>query len=349
MYDGDDYYLTYRTYTGTWGSESNYTDAPLTTSYRLIPHGLCVSSGGTVYRVYHDGTARKENGSGTIFTGDITHGSAVIPDTGSTRYIITIDTDADVHLRVNTGSGWSSVGDLVTGTYLYVAVEWQYNNENQSGGFNYLYGNASNVYHGFYSFGTDTSDSQSAYLKGSQQASDSQQAYIAGSVDDTSSTDAYVSGILGAVDSQPAYLEGFDTATDSKSAYLLGSQDDTDSKSAYLLGSQDDTDSKSAYLLGSQDDTDSKSAYLLGAQLASASQPAYLLGKQDASDSQLAYVAGGVLDSDSKSAYVFGIASSIDAQSAYIDGKKWPLPVTEDWTGSDEDVWRLSHWASLSS
>jgi hypothetical protein len=64
------------------------------------------------------------------------------------RYIIYCqDTSEDVALLVNTGSGWSSVGVLQTGTFEAVIVGWQYNHNNADGDeLIYLFGNGSTVY-----------------------------------------------------------------------------------------------------------------------------------------------------------------------------------------------------------
>ena len=79
-----------------------------------------------------------------------------------------------------------------------------------------------------------------------------------------------------------------------------------------------------------------------------ASQSAYIAGTADTSDSQSAYIKGSVAIADSQSAYIEGATaggSLASSQQAYISGLTY-FPLTETWTGNNEDEWRRSHWVT---
>jgi hypothetical protein len=110
-----------------------------------------------------------------------------------------------------------------------------------------------------------------------------------------------------------------------------------------------ETDNQPAYLEGATAGTpasDSQPAYLAGSLAAADSQASYMAGGINVADNQAAYMAGGVNVVDNQTAYMTGGVNVTDSQSAYTEGLYLPLPVTEPWTGSNDDPWRLSHWAT---
>jgi len=336
----------YRSNTGSWGSESTYTEPGSTPGFYRSP---IATTGGTVYRYHADNsdTSIKENDADTGYDAIGPPHGVLVDD--SDRYIIFRDTGDDIHIIYNTGSGWTDGGAIQTGTYNRVVAAWQYNAHNVSDELIYLFDDGTDVFYGSYSFGTDTSDSQSAYLRGSEDTSDNQSAYLAGGLDTSDSQASYLEGALGADDSQAAYLKGQDTASDQQAAFLAGSLDASDSQQAYLAGSIDVVDSQAAYIKGQDvatdgqpaflaggldvldsqaaymegggiDVSDSHSAYLAGGLDVSDSQAAHLSGGVDVSDSQAAYLSGGINVSDSQSAYIKGQDTASDSQAAYLSG-----------------------------
>lgn len=177
-----------------------------------------------------------------------------------------------------------------------------------------------------YLAGTDTStDSQPAHLTGTDTSSDSQPAYLSGADSATDSQPAYLAGVDTLTDSQPAYLGGQDTSTDSQPAYLAGVDTSTDAQPAYLAGLDTSTDSQPAYLAGTDGATDSQPAYLAGVDTAIDSHPAYLGGQDSSIDSQPAYLegaSGAVETSDSQPAYLAGVDTHTDSQPAYLGGQE---------------------------
>lgn len=109
-----------------------------------------------------------------------------------------------------------------------------------------------------------TSDSQNAYLVGSQNTSDTQPAYIHGKDTASDSQIAYLLGELGTSDSTDAYTHGKDVAADTQDVYLQGSADSSDSQNAYTKGEVSASDSQLAYLAGSISTTNNQYAYLEG-------------------------------------------------------------------------------------
>jgi len=95
--------------------------------------------------------------------------------------------------------------------------------------------------------------------------------------------------------------------------------------------------------------SDNQSAYIEGAAAGtdtSDNKSAYIAGSVNVSDSQPAYIAGGVNVSDNQAAYMAGSQAASSRQAGYVEGLYQPLPVTEPWTGSNDDPWRISHWVT---
>jgi len=130
--------VAYKSYTGTWSSESYYTE----TSVAQISGSVTLSDG-TVYRYYIDGSYNiKENGTDTGFNNSSSAGCGWIQASymNDTRYIFFIDTDGYFHYIYNSGSGWTDGGkpDGNVGT-ISIKAEWAYNFENQDNVINYAF------------------------------------------------------------------------------------------------------------------------------------------------------------------------------------------------------------------
>ncbi len=137
--DGDP---AYKTNTGTWGSESVYTETSATVG------AVLATTGGTVYRYHADDTEDiEESDADTTYNTDDTYAGVSATLDGTDRYVLYIDTSDDVHYIYNTGSGWTDGGAIEAGTYLRVIAEWAYNNENQSGEINYIFDDGTDVFY----------------------------------------------------------------------------------------------------------------------------------------------------------------------------------------------------------
>jgi hypothetical protein len=149
----------YRSYTGSWGSESVYSEATGVN----YPYSVTSTTGGTVYR-YHKscGGATDEVAENNVSTGYppssalVDKGVSAALD-GTDRYFFYIQypTGRDVNLISNTGSGWTDEGDLQTGTCDYVIAEWAYNNENQNGEISYIFEEGTSIYYDSFALTTD--------------------------------------------------------------------------------------------------------------------------------------------------------------------------------------------------
>lgn len=144
------YEVAYNRKNGSWGTEADYTYGSSTNS--TTPGACLVTTGDTVYRSYND--RDKDIYENTTDTGyDVQTGAghemAGALD-GTDRYIFYRDTDSDIHLIYNTGSGWVDGGDLESGTYSGVCAQWSYNVHNQTGEIDYLFQDGSNVYYNSY-------------------------------------------------------------------------------------------------------------------------------------------------------------------------------------------------------
>jgi hypothetical protein len=145
------FYYAYRTYTGTWSSESTY--AATTSPNNNEPPTVVSTTSGTVYRYYLENQANiYENSSDTTYNSANNSNSHGVLD-GTNRYIFYIDTSSDVHVISNTGSGWTDEGAQQTGTYNHVIAEWAYNNENQSGELSYIFDDGTDVFYDSFSLG----------------------------------------------------------------------------------------------------------------------------------------------------------------------------------------------------
>jgi len=139
----------YKTYISSWSSESTYSS----NWFGATVPAITSTTSGTVYR-YHSNTSETIYEASTVVAAGAmlsnTELSASLVDTD--RYIFYIDTSGDTHYYYNTGSGWTDGGAMNTGTYQYIIAEWGYNNENQSGGINYIFEASGTVYYDSLSF-----------------------------------------------------------------------------------------------------------------------------------------------------------------------------------------------------
>lgn len=69
-------------------------------------------------------------------------------------------------------------------------------------------------------------------------------------------------------------------------------------------------------------------------------------GDQLAVSGLLAYMRGQASASDNLAAYIAGTQAASSQLAGYVEGLYQPLPVTEPWTGSNDDPWRISHWVT---
>jgi hypothetical protein len=141
------------TYTGSWAGQTRWAELADITNTE-ITHTIAATTGGTVYRTV-PGYSPNE-----IFINDssigswVTHANRKISRmvlVGTDRYIFYLDTSNDISLLANTGSGWTSLGAIKSGTYTDVIAEWAYNNEHQVDEMNYIYEESGAVFYDAYS------------------------------------------------------------------------------------------------------------------------------------------------------------------------------------------------------
>jgi len=145
----------YRTRTagGSWGTINLYSSV-IPDASELLISCVTVTSGGTVYRYWIRRNTTtdfllRENNS-TIFSSPMVHdtyrvmsATAVADDT---RYAVYIEESRDVYVARNTGSGWTSLGSVESGSYSRVWTARNFNNPPTC--LNYLFSEGTNVYAG---------------------------------------------------------------------------------------------------------------------------------------------------------------------------------------------------------
>lgn len=128
-----------RQYTGTWGSETVWSNP--SRSWRVLSE-----TDGTLYRFgrsYTDGDIyvnEVDTGYNAIAASNYSGDAMLENDTD--YYCVYPDTNYDVHIF---GSSEGDIGVVQTGTYYYIIVGWQYNFYNGSGVVHYLFTSATGV------------------------------------------------------------------------------------------------------------------------------------------------------------------------------------------------------------
>lgn len=146
-----------RTNDGSWGSESVYSGGGVPNYYGF---GVVSSTGGTVSRVTTTSSYDIEiNDVDTGYNHQSTYGRLHIVLIGTDLYIFYIDSNYDVHLLSNTGSGWSDEGYLNAGTFHYAIPNWSYQNFNTVDEIIYIFqNNSQQVYFDVFTLGAAVSN-----------------------------------------------------------------------------------------------------------------------------------------------------------------------------------------------